>query len=139
MLFKKHKVTILLSLQPHEPLSSAKEKLIAALKSRNVEDINGDKVPEDAESIELGVPVDRAEPEKGWISLESSVAEEDEPSKSDAKSNKSNNTVLSAGLSNGHSVAFRFRKPGDESEPDRVDPGWDVVLPSFENEEEEDI
>lgn len=132
LLFKKHKITILLSLQPHEPLTAVKEKLLQALKSREVHEINGDPIPEDPAHIELGIPVDRSELEKGWTCLVKA-----DPTVQDGVAKgtgKTGDTVLSAGLENGHVVAFRFLR-ADEVEKDDGD--WDVIIPSFDDEEEE--
>ena len=133
VLFKKHKTTVLLSLQPHEPLTAVKEKLLEAFKSRNVIEINGEPLPSDSALIEFGVPVDRSDLEKGWNLLQSAGGEE---SKATAGKRASSGTVLAAGLDNGHLVAFRFRKAGDEVDAGLKDPGWDVVIPSFDDEEE---
>ncbi|KAJ5174902.1 uncharacterized protein N7482_000779 [Penicillium canariense] len=139
LLFKKHKTTVLLSLQPHEPLTAVKEKLLEALKSRNMLEINGDPLPSDSTLIEFGVPVDRSDREKGWRLLQG----DGEVTTNTAAKKASSGTLLAAGLDNGHSVAFRFRKPGDapegdEPDPDieRDDPGWDVMIPSFDDDEE---
>lgn len=133
VLFKKHKTTVLLSLQPHEPLTAVKEKLLEAFKSRNMIEINGEPLPSDSALIEFGVPVDRSDLEKGWNLLQSAGGEE---SKATAGKRASSGTVLAAGLDNGHLVAFRFRKAGDEVDAGLNDPGWDVVTPSFDDEEE---
>jgi hypothetical protein len=137
LLFKKHKTTVLLSLQPHEPLAAVKEKLLEAFKSRNMTEVNGEPVPSDPTLIEFGVPVDRSDLEKGWNLLPT------DETKATAGRKASSGTILAAGLASGHLVAFRFRKPGDVPESDEVDrdielndPGWDVVIPSFDDEEE---
>ncbi|KAJ6092627.1 hypothetical protein N7486_007916 [Penicillium sp. IBT 16267x] len=133
LLFKKHKITILLSLQPHEPLTAVKEKLLQALKSRGLREVNGDLVPEIPAHIELGIPVDRSDLEKGWTCL----IKADSPTIKEgvAKgSGKTGDNLLSAGLENGHLVAFRFRK-SDEAE--KEDGDWDVIIPSFDDAEEE--
>jgi hypothetical protein len=144
LLFKKHKTTVLLSLQPHESLTSAKEKLLGALASRGLQDINGDAIPTDPAEVELGVPVDKSDLEKGWMRLSSDIPGQDEDAaakKTTAKS-KAAETLQAVGLQNGSPVAFRFRKPteaavGDEFDADLelTDPGWDVVIPSFDDEE----
>jgi hypothetical protein len=140
LLFKKHKSTILLSLQPHEPLTAVKEKLLEALKSRNMIEINGEPIPSDSALIDFGVPVDRSDLEKGWKLLQTDGGD---TSKSTAGKRASSGTVLAAGLDNGHLVAFSFRKPGDvpandedDADIDSNDPGWDVVIPTFDDEEE---
>ncbi|KAJ5698892.1 hypothetical protein N7462_000897 [Penicillium macrosclerotiorum] len=145
LLLKKHKTTVLLSLQPHEPLSSAKEKLLEALQSRELREINGDSIPTDPALIEFGVPVDRGDLEKGWTRLQADTTDitnvANAPSK--GKSKIPSDTVMAAGLGNGHLVAFRFRNPGEIPERDELevgldveDSGWDVVIPSFDDEEE---
>lgn len=89
------------------------------------------------------MPVDKGDLEKGWQRLAADVASQDDGAseKTTAKS-KSASTLQGAGLQNGSTIAFRFRKPteaaaGDEldADPDLADPGWDVVIPSFDDEE----
>ncbi|KAJ5185027.1 hypothetical protein N7491_007104 [Penicillium cf. griseofulvum] len=117
ILFKKHKTTILLMLQPHESLDFSKERVLDALKSRGITDINGDLLPEDPCDIEFGEPVDRADLEKGWKRLQA-----------DVKSQNESVTIMESGLQNGHSIAFRFHKSSE-------DPEWDVVMPTYEDDE----
>ncbi|KAJ5500109.1 hypothetical protein N7453_009160 [Penicillium expansum] len=133
ILFKKHKTTVLLMLQPHESLNNTKSRLLDALKSREVTSINGDIVPDDSVEIEFGEPVDRADLEKGWKRLQV-----------DASQNESV-TIMEAGLQNGHSIAFRFKKStesqngGLDMDLDGEDPGWDVIIPSYEEEPEKEL
>ncbi|KAG0159110.1 hypothetical protein PDIDSM_6630 [Penicillium digitatum] len=133
ILFKKHKTTVLLMLHPHESLDLTKTRLLNALKSREVTAINGDTVPDDSLDIEFGEPVDRADPEKGWKRLPV-----------DSSQNESV-TVMEAGLKDGNSIAFRFHKStegqngGLDMDLDGEDPGWDVVMPSYEEEPEEEL
>ncbi|KGO40331.1 hypothetical protein PEX1_062490 [Penicillium expansum] len=133
ILFKKHKTTVLLMLQPHESLKNTKSRLLDALKSREVTAINGDIVPDDSVEIEFGEPVDRADLEKGWKRLQV-----------DASQNESV-TIMEAGLQNGHSIAFRFKKStesqngGLDMDLDGEDPGWDVIIPSYEEEPEKEL
>ncbi|KXG46678.1 uncharacterized protein PGRI_039290 [Penicillium griseofulvum] len=117
ILFKKHKTTVLLMLQPHESLDFAKERVLDALKSRDIKGINGDLLPEDSCDIEFGEPIDRADLEKGWKRLEA-----------DVKSQNESVTIMELGLQNGHSIAFRFHKSSE-------DPGWDVVMPTYEDDQ----
>ncbi|KAJ5863730.1 uncharacterized protein N7529_005646 [Penicillium soppii] len=144
LFFKKHKTTVLLLIQLHETLDSTKEKLLYALKSRAYTDINGDPIPDDAFDIELGVPIDRAHPEKGWRRLEADASELDDegaPKKNKGKSKKDSPTLRDSGIDNAHVIAFRFRKI-DEVQNNEVDaaldieePGWDVIIPSLDDEE----
>ncbi|OQE19816.1 hypothetical protein PENSTE_c014G07152 [Penicillium steckii] len=142
LLFKKNKITTLLSLQPHEQLDSVRQKLLEALRGRDVREINGDIVPDDPAEIEFGVPIDRSDIEKGWTRLRSNSSKEGNENKA---ARALANTVLDSDLGNGNWVAFRFRKPGtsEETEQDETamsldldDPGWDVIIPSFDDEEE---
>jgi hypothetical protein len=111
--------------------------LLEAFKSRNMTEVNGEPVPSDPTLIEFGVPVDRSDLEKGWNLLQSDGA------KGTAGKKASSGTILAAGLASGHLVAFRFRQARDVPASDDVDgdielndPGWDVVTPSFDDEEE---
>ncbi|KAJ5386740.1 hypothetical protein N7509_009281 [Penicillium cosmopolitanum] len=142
ILFKKNKTTILLSLQPHEQLQAVKQKVLQALKERDVREINGDIVPDDPAEIEFGIPIDRSDLEKGWTRLKTNTSNEETEKKS---GRTLADTVLDADLGNGNWVAFRFRKdikPEETKEEETAmsldldDPGWDVVVPSFDDEEE---
>ncbi|KAJ5232213.1 hypothetical protein N7468_005169 [Penicillium chermesinum] len=145
LLLKKHKTTILLSVQPdNTTLSAVKEKLFHCLVSRGINEINNDPVPLDVNGIDLGIPIDQNEPEKGWISLERKATGDDDKSEMpNGKPRQLSDTILSAGLSDRNILAFRFRQPGEtsseahETELDHADPGWDVILPSFDDEDEE--
>ncbi|OJJ51292.1 hypothetical protein ASPZODRAFT_127349 [Penicilliopsis zonata CBS 506.65] len=146
LFFKKHKTTVLLMLPPHETLQNAKSALLNALQSRGLKELNGDVIPQDAAEVEFGVPVDRNDLEKGWTSLETDDLDlEDEGNSKRASGKRSGNAVSlqNADLRNGQAVAFRFRKPTatsektDELDIDLGDPGWDVVTPNFDDEEDQ--
>ncbi|RAH41419.1 uncharacterized protein BO95DRAFT_517944 [Aspergillus brunneoviolaceus CBS 621.78] len=148
LLFKKHRTTVLLMLPASETVAATKNALLRALQARGLRDINGDVVPVDASEIELGIPVDKNDLEKGWTKLEVDVADFDvaaAPKRGAGKKAAGSLTLLAADIKNGQSIAFRFRKPTtDDSEKndelaelDPEDPGWDVVLPSFEDEEDD--
>ncbi|KAJ5774301.1 hypothetical protein N7457_009197 [Penicillium paradoxum] len=146
LLFKKHKTTVLLMLQSHESLELTKEKLLEALKMRGLNDINGDPIPDDSFDIEFGEPVDRADFEKGWKRLQADTPGQDQEDASKKNKGKGKNesvSLLEAGIENGHPIAFRFRKPNEDQnasldmEIDDEDPGWDVIMPSYEDEDEE--
>lgn len=137
---------MLLMLPPSEPLTTVKATLLKALQSRDLKEINGDPVPEDPAEIEFGVAVDRNDLEKGWTKLEPDMSEfdEEETSKRGAEKKAATPlTVQSAELRNGQSIAFRFQKPKESrgAEEDIAleleDPGWDVVVPSIDEEVEE--
>lgn len=120
-------------LQPHESLNNTKSRLLDALKSREVTAINGDIVPDDSVEIEFGEPVDRADLEKGWKRLQVDASQDESV------------TIMEAGLQNGHSIAFRFNKStesqngGLDMNLDGEDPGWDVIIPSYEEEPEKEL
>ncbi|KAF9885720.1 hypothetical protein FE257_012605 [Aspergillus nanangensis] len=146
LLFKKHKTTVLLMLPPSETITNTKTTLLNALRSRDSKDINGDPIPEHASDIEFGVPVDKNDLEKGWTPLELELPfDGDEAAKREAEKRTATLTLQAAGLKSGKPVAFRFRKPGSAVDnPEDIDlqleePGWDVVLPSLEDEEGEPV
>lgn len=144
LLFKKHRTTVLLMLPPHESITTAKETLLKALQDRGIKEINGDLVPEDHTDIELGIPVDKNDLEKGWTRLENEIPELENGGTSKRGAGKKIN-LKAADLRSGQSIAFRFRKPREQTDKegdldidlDLDDSGWDVVLPSLDDEEEE--
>lgn len=129
-------------LPPHESITTAKETLLKALQDRGIKEINGDSIPEDHAEIELGAPVDKNDLEKGWTRLENEIPGLENGSKRGAGKKTS---LKAADLRNGQSIAFRFRKPREQMDKegdldidlDLDDSGWDVVLPSLDDEEEE--
>ncbi|KAI9037776.1 uncharacterized protein KD926_000039 [Aspergillus affinis] len=149
LLFKKHKTTVLLTLPPSESIITVKATLLKALQSREIKEINGAPVPEDPSEIEFGVAVDKNDLEKGWTRLEPDISQFDDddddeaPRRGAGKNTASSLTLQSAELRNGQSIAFRFQEPKenggaeDDITLELEDPGWDVVLPSLDEEEEE--
>ncbi|BCR85294.1 uncharacterized protein ACHE_20752S [Aspergillus chevalieri] len=151
LLFKKHKTTVLLMLLPQESITNTKTALLNALKARGLTEINGDPLPEDASDIEFGVAVDKNDLEKGWTRLEvggPDFAEEEESKKNAGKKASGSISLQGVDLRNGQSIAFRFKKlvdgekavkkDGEDIDIDLEleDPGWDVVVPKFDDEEE---
>ena len=132
-------------LQPHESLHYTKKKLLDALESREITNINGDIVPESTSDVQFGEPVDRADLEKGWKRLQADIPVDNEGAgkKNINKSQTDTRTVMEAGLQDGYSIAFRFYKStedqngGLDMDLDGEDPGWDVVMPTYEDEPEE--
>lgn len=143
LLFKKHRTTVLLSLQPGQSIESSKEVLLQSLLDRGFSEIGGTSLPQAAAEIELGVPVDRNDLEKGWRPLEDNHAVENDQGVK--KYSKGFLTLEAAGLENGHSVAFRFRKSsgtdvnGNATNGVSEDIGWDVEMPSYADEDEEEL
>ena len=160
LLFKKHKVTVVLMLLPHDTIATAKEALLKALHARGLKEINGDSVPESPAEIEFGIAVDKNDLDKGWTRLEKDTPtlgkKESSSTKRGAASSKKNNSgssvsLQAADLRNGQPVAFRFRsslelkeesrQDGNQPDLDNIDlefedPGWDVIVPSLDDEEE---
>ncbi|KAL4875930.1 hypothetical protein BJY04DRAFT_200812 [Aspergillus karnatakaensis] len=137
LLFKKHRTTVLLMLPPSESIPSTKAALLRALHARGLKEINGDTVPKEPSDIEFGVAVDKNDLEKGWTSLEGLRLDDDEgPRKKSAAL-----SLKAVEISNGQSIAFRFRistdSPEDAASLNFEDPGWDVVVPSLDDDEEE--
>lgn len=135
LLFKKHRTTIFLSLQPGQTIESAKQALLDALEARGLSEIGGASVPQAAADIELGVPVDRNDLEKGWKPLEPAAE----------KIANGLPTLQSVGLDDSHLVAFRFRKSsmadanGDAANENEENLGWDVEIPQYADEDEEEF
>jgi hypothetical protein len=144
LLFKKHKTTVLLMLPPHETITTAQEMLLKALQSRGIKEINGDSVPQDFPEIEFGVAVDMNDLEKGWSKLEIAMPELENGGTSKRGAGK-RTSLKAADIRNGQVIAFRFRKPREQPEThgdldidaELEDPGWDVVVPSLDDEEGE--
>ncbi|EER29550.1 hypothetical protein CPC735_072320 [Coccidioides posadasii C735 delta SOWgp] len=143
--FKNHNVTILLLVSPAEPFDSIKKTLLKALKERGIDEINGVQVPEDPSGIELGLPVDRNNLEKGWVLLQ--VPTERKGVKRDAagiKKSVVSDSPQGADLRDSQAVAFRFRATKDESQTENGlemeidDAGWDVLIPTYADEDEEE-
>jgi hypothetical protein len=122
-------------------------------------------LPSDPDELEFGVLIDKKDPGKGWTSLTQPVSNGDlkgkkkstgavERSKLSAGTTSGvANSPESAGLVDGSFVAYRIRsspsskkqppsedKDEDEEDGDveaQDDPKWDVILPTFEDDEPE--
>ncbi|KAL6236590.1 hypothetical protein BDW75DRAFT_206429 [Aspergillus navahoensis] len=141
LLLKKHRTTVLLLLPPTQTIEATKINLLEALRARGLNEINGDPVPEDPTAVEFGVAVDKNDLEKGWTSLEALKIEAEDVTKRGPGKKATSLSLKAAEISNGQSIAFRFRKTGvagsdNATDLDSEDPGWDVVIPSFNDEEE---
>lgn len=138
-------------LPAQESIQSTKEKLHSALKSRGITEINGDSVPKDPADIELGVPINRNELEKGWVRLDLQVEENSDSqavttkkaSAGRPKKSSLSDSLQGVDIRDGQAIAFRFRKASSKSENDEdedenlEDSGWDVVIPSLDDEDPE--
>ncbi|PGG95666.1 hypothetical protein GX51_08181 [Blastomyces parvus] len=142
--FKNHNVTILLLVSPTQSFDSIKEEILKALKVRNITEINGQPVPDDSAEIELGVPLDRNNLEKGWEKLRQTI--EESGNGKQKKPLRGRNTATTgpeeAGLKDSQAVAFRFRKPVEGEDEDELgigfdDPGWDVMVAKYDAEDDD--
>ena len=159
LLLKHHKSTTLLSVSPSQNFSEIKSLLLSALKSRNITSLPASKssatsLPSDSDDLEFGILADRKDPSKGWISLESAAsAKNSKKVPGRTKVTPGADSPEAAGLGDGSMVAYRIRKStkgkeraksvdsdaenGDVDIEMDDDPGWDVILPSFEDEDRE--
>lgn len=127
-----------------ESIASTKNALLNALKARGLTEINGDPLPEEPLDIEFGVAVDKNDLEKGWTQLEADAPglgdAEEAPRRNAGKKSNGSMSLEAANLRNGQSLAFRFKKRGGgdsvDIDQELEDPGWDVVVPKFDDEEE---
>ncbi|PGG97925.1 hypothetical protein AJ79_09038 [Helicocarpus griseus UAMH5409] len=140
--FKNHNVTILLLASPTQSLDSLKDELLRSLRVRNIAEINQHPVPEDPAEIEFGVPIDRNNLDKGWERL-TPPTQEGENEKQPIRNRKAANATIEwLGLKDSQAVAFRFRKPTEGEDEDELgigfnDPGWDVLIPKYDAEDDE--
>lgn len=130
-------------LPAQESIQSTKEKLHSALKARGLTQINGDPIPENPSEIEFGTPVDRNELEKGWVRLDVPTDKNGDsatkkPSAGRPKKSSLTDSLQAADIRDGQAIAFRFRKTTDGDEDAELkDSGWDVLVPSLDDEEPE--
>lgn len=139
--FKLHKTTVLLFVDKTQSFSSIKSDLLNALGQRGLKDLNGEAIPRDPEDIVFGLPVDKNDLSQGWVGLEipSQEIEDENGSKKKigGKNSVLNASPLGAGLKDGSVLAFKFRKDNEKIDEDGVsmeDDDWDVVIPSYEDE-----
>ena len=146
LFLKQHKHTVLLSVIPTTPFAEIKSLLLATLQSRNVTLIDGAPLPNEPEEIEFGVLRNKRNPAEGWVSLDVKEMEvyDTKGGKRKVGGPKSvlNESPAGAGLSDGSMLAFRFRTKRKEDSPEdndnmeiEDDPGWNVILPSYDDEE----
>lgn len=129
--FKNHKVTVLLLVSPTEPFSSIKKTLLESFKSRGMKEINNKPIPEDPDQVELAIPIDKNNLDKGWKKLEVPSQKES------GKRGLSSLTSQAASLKDSHAIAFRFRNNADADVDIEGNLDWDVVLPSYDEDEEQ--
>lgn len=144
-MFKKHHLTVFLLVSHVQTIASVKETLLHALKARDIKEINGEPVPDSTSKIELGVPIDRNDLAEGWKKLEvpaQGTKDADKTRIVGGKKSVLNLTIQGAGIRDSQSIAFRFRDAAeDDKEKDQLelqldDPGWDVIVPEYDSDEE---
>lgn len=123
-----------------QSFTSIKAELLEAIKATGIHEISGYKVPENADDIVLGVPVDKNDLSYGWVDLEIPEREDDAVIGSKSKGVKKNSVLNSspqgAGLKDGAILAFRFTTDGDQDESNIDGSDWDVIMPSYDDEDE---
>ncbi|KAI9774051.1 MAG: hypothetical protein M1835_006069 [Candelina submexicana] len=145
--FKHQKATILLFVDPLASLDIAKEDLLTTLNEiYSGGHFNGLPIPTHYSGIAFGVPIDRQDPSKGWVDLEIPETEVKAGAagkkKVGGKGSVLNSSFKGAGLKDGAMVAFRFVTKGkdldaeamDEDEVDGQGHGYDVVIPSYDDD-----
>ncbi|KAL8691824.1 MAG: hypothetical protein Q9218_003042 [Villophora microphyllina] len=133
--FKQHKTTVLLLVSPNDTFDSIKEKLLSTLKATGVTQINGHSLPVTSGDVVFGVPIDKNDPDQGWVRLIIPANEEDGAKKGKTKDGVLNKTPQGAGLKDGSVVAFKFQENEKDDDDLAVDDReWDVVMPAFEDE-----
>jgi hypothetical protein len=151
LLFKCARHTVLLSVLPSTSFSEIGSLLLLALQARNITSIADTPVPspDQGDQVEFGIPKDKKDLKKGFVSLDlaGKVLADGKGGKRKSGGNKSAPTEnpAGAGLVDGSILAFRFKSQADvvmqeEEDDDEVngpdDPGWNVELPRYEDEEE---
>lgn len=152
LLLKHGKSTTVLSVLPSQTLTEVKAILLTALQIRNIATLpNSDEpLPTDPKDLELAVLVDRRDPARGWVSVEDGVslaASKSNKKKSTTKTPGQINVVGDLELRDGAWIAYRLKMPddgiiADEMDDDikmREDQGWNVTIPSYDDEEEDNI
>ncbi|KAG7007005.1 hypothetical protein G7Y79_00012g033410 [Physcia stellaris] len=147
--FKSHRTTILLLVTPTDPFTTIKSALLSSLRATGLQSLplqdRSAPIPNSPDDVILGVPVDRNDYSKGWVDLLIPEADHDENGDEDGggggggkvkKGSVLNESPLGAGLRDGDVIAFRFRGEG-EREGEKTEE-WDVVIPSYEEEDAEE-
>ncbi|KEF56622.1 uncharacterized protein A1O9_06811 [Exophiala aquamarina CBS 119918] len=153
LLLKCHKSTTLLSVLPTTPFAEIKGLLLAALQTRGITTLPNSMspLPENGDDLEFGVLVDQKDASKGWVPLEIKEQEVAGSKGGKKKAGGTNNVMnanpVGAGLSDGSWIAYRLKVSSKDNQTEEVleegtpeidipaDIGWDVVLPTFEDEE----
>lgn len=143
LLLKHARSTTVLSVLPETTLATLKSQLLEVLSARGLSRLPGTEtaLPSDPNDLELGVLLDKHEPQKGWVSTEGLASLSSTKSSSKKKSKGTVENVGDLELKDGGWIAYRIRVPRlagteEDDELEAVqDPGWNVELPTFDDEE----
>jgi hypothetical protein len=143
LLLKHARSTTVLSALPETSFTTLKFQLLEVLSARGLGHLPGTTttLPTDPNDLELGVLLDKHEPQKGWVATDSLAGLSTTKSSSKKKSKGVVETVGDLELKDGGWIAYRVREPrlggGDDDEELEAieDPGWNVELPTFDDEE----
>jgi hypothetical protein len=137
------KHTVLLSALPSTPFTEISSSLLLVLQSRNVSSIAGVAVPDPdcGHLVEIGLPRDKRDLKKGFISLDKAdrliMDGKGQKKKTGGNQALPRESPAGAGLVDGSTLAFRFRSGSEIEEVDENDDQreWIIELPRFEEEE----
>lgn len=143
LLLKHGRSTTVLSALPDTPLSTLKQQLLDVLSARNISHLPGSPtpLPSSPSDLELGVLIDKHEPQKGWV-LTESISALSSSKNSKKKVKGAVETVGDLEIKDGGWIAYRIRGPpigGEDDDGEEIeafeDLGWNVEIPSFDDEE----
>jgi hypothetical protein len=141
---KQSTTTIVLFADPAQSLTSLKESLLEALKATNPSgSFYSQTIPDDPAEVELALPVDVFDAEKGWDlifeirspSLDDENTRRSSKGKGKAIVKDAGLSIRGAGIKDNAVLAFRFKKDDGEEEDEAMadDPGWDVQVSVYED------
>jgi len=154
LLFKHGKSSTVLSVLPSQSLTEVKATLLEVLQSRDITHFPGtsEALPSQPTDLELGILADRRDPGKGFVFAEDrstlTQSTTSAKKKSTAKKEGPIETFADLDLKDGAWVAYRLKADAldlvDEEAEDmdvepgvNADPGWNVIIPSYEDEEQD--
>ena len=142
--FKNQKSTTIIHADPLQSFESLKVELIRALSETHPDGkINGEAIPSNASSILFARPNDIHKLDKGFTSVTDKAGDiitgneptgrQRKPGDSDIKIK--NACPKAAGLKDGAIIAYKFMAEDDAEYDPILDNNWDVVMPSYEDQE----
>lgn len=142
LLLKHARSTTVLSALPDTSITILKYQLLQVLSARGIDHLPGTPtpLPNTPDDLELGILIDKHEPQKGWVSTEG-IGSLTTSKSGKKKSRGAVETVGDLELKDGGWIAYRIRGPriagndDDEEIEAAEDQGWNVEIPSFDDEE----